>query len=149
MKKKLLLYFFAIFIIGICGCDSFIIRDTIGLSQSKSPGIKYEISLTTAMDDVPMSFMTELKRYLFSELSKRKLLGRPEDNPQPIHIIVRYYRSSGSLGNAESVVNIMNGEDVLRENDVSTSVQKVRSIGDIAKIHAKDIVRFIAEEKKK
>ena len=149
MKKKLLLYSFVMLIIGICGCDSFIIRDTIGLSTSKSPGIKYEISLNTVTDDVPIRFMTELKRYLFSELSKRKLLGRPEDNPQPINIIVRYYRSSGSFGNAESVVNIMNGEDVLRESDVNTSAQKVRSIEDIAKIHAKDIVRFIAEEKKK
>lgn len=149
MKKNLLLYPFAMLIIGIFGCDSFMIRDTIGLSPSKSPGIKYEISLITVIDDVPVSFMAELKRYLFSELSKRKLLGRPEDNPQPINIIVRYYRSSGILGNVESVVNIMKGEDVLRESDITTSAQKVHSIEDIAKIHAKDIVRFIAEEKKK
>lgn len=147
MKKYLLLYIFTILIIGISGCDSFFIRDTIGIPP-KRPAITYQISLSTVTDDVPADFAVYLKRYLYAELSKKRLLGNMDENPQTVHILIGYYKAENNMGHAGSMVDIMNGEEILKDAEVGTSLQKVRSVEDIAKAHAKDIVKFIAEEKK-
>ncbi|NJL60404.1 MAG: hypothetical protein HC887_12995 [Desulfobacteraceae bacterium] len=108
MKKRLFSYTVAILIIGISGCDSLFIRDTIGIPL-KRPAITYQISLSTVTDGVPASFAVNLKRYLFAELSKKRLLGNLDEHPQMVHILVGYYKAGGSMGHAESMVNVMNG----------------------------------------
>ncbi len=147
MKKYLWLYIFTILIIGISGCDSLFVRDTIGI-PSKRPAITYQIRLSTVTDGVPAGFVLYLKRYLFAELSKRKLLGTGDEHPQMVHVLVGYYKVGANMGHAGSMVTIMNGEEMLKDAEVGTSLQKVRSVEDIAKAHAKDIVKFIAEEKR-
>ena len=106
MKKYLFLHVAAIWIIGISGCDSLFIRDTIGIPL-KRPAITYQISLSTVTDGVPASFVVNLKRYLFAELSKKRLLGTRDEHPQMVHILVGYYSAGGSMGHAESMINVM------------------------------------------
>jgi hypothetical protein len=155
-KNFILRSFAILLIIGTSSCINFFIKERPAdlRSTPKAPNVKYEISsISIATEDIPASFLFNLKRYLFAELSKRKLLGRKEDNPHQIRILIGYYRvaKDADANHVVSVVDVADpkSEEILDESEINTSVQKARNIEDVAKLHAKDIVKFLAGERKK
>lgn len=155
--KKFILRSFIIFlIIGTSSCGDFFIkeRQTEVIPTPRIPNVRYEISsISIATEDVPPSFLFNLKRYLFAELSKRKLLGRKEDNPRQVRILIGYYHvaKDADTNRVMSVVDVtdLKAEEILDNSEISTLIQKARNIEDVAKLHARDIVKFLAGEKKK
>ncbi|GEM_PF-2868186 len=156
LKNIILRSFAILLIIGTSSCTNFFIKERPAdvRPTPKVPNIRYEISsISIATEDIPASFLFNLKRYLFAELSKRKLLGRKEDNPHQIRILIGYYRvvKDADANHVVSVVDVTDpgAEEILDESEINTSVQKARNIEDVAKLHARDIVKFLAGEKKK
>jgi len=156
LKNIILRSFAILLIIGTSSCTNFFIKERPAdvRPTPKVPNIRYEISsISIATEDIPASFLFNLKRYLFAELSKRKLLGRKEDNPHQIRILIGYYRvvKDADANHVVSVVDVADpkSEEILDESEINTSVQKARNIEDVAKLHARDIVKFLAGEKKK
>lgn len=152
-KKHILRYLAASLIIGASGCGDFFIRE-LPKDPSSTSDIKYDVSsISIAAEDVPVSFLTNLKRYLYSELSKRKLLGGKEDKPRHLHILIGYYRVFKGA-DSNSVVSMIDFTDskteaLLGESEIKTQIQKIRNVEDVAKQHAKDIVKFLSGENKK
>jgi len=156
LKNIILRSFVILLIIGTSGCVNFFIkeRQTDVRSTPKAPNVKYEISsISITTEDIPASFLFSLKRYLFAELSKRKILGRKEDKPHQIRILIGYYHVVKDADNNRvvSMVDVTDpgAEEILDESEINTLIQKARNIEDVAKLHAREIVKFLAGERKK
>lgn len=155
--KNFILRSFVIFvIIGTSSCGDFFIKERQAevVSTPKTPNVRYEISsISIATEDIPASFLFNLKRYLFAELSKRKLLGRKEDNPRQIRILIGYYHvaKDSDANRVMSIIDVADpkAEEILDTSEINSLIQKARNVEDVAKLHARDIVKFLAGERKK
>ncbi len=152
---------FFLIMLSACGSSSKIIKP---MDNSSFENVKYKVGeATTKVNDIPDHFLAAVKGHLKSELRKRNLLNENgENNTFIVEIDVKYYRMRSGFTRAffgvlagkdgiDSTITIIRNSDksIVGESNVSTfNIMAIGNQDDIAHMHAKEIAKFIAGEKK-
>jgi hypothetical protein len=145
------------------GCGS---TETVVKPIEKTPSVVSRFHLDPIEDhtgqSIPKHFVGELNDYLESDLTKQKLLAAESDPAPRVHIELTSYRMRSGFNRAffgvmagkdgiESKVTVLDGATgrVLGESNVSSfNASAIGNDDDVARMHAEEITKFLAGEKK-
>jgi Domain of unknown function (DUF4410) len=148
-------------LLAACGSSQSVVKQ---MDTSATVASKFHID---AIEDhsgqaIPSHIIGAVRGYLESDLTKRNLLA-PQGDPAPVvHVDINSYRMRSGFSRAfwgmmagkdgmGSKVTVLDrpGGRVLGESNVSSfNVSAIGSEDDIARMHADEITKFLAGEKK-
>ncbi len=161
--NRILVVVTTLFLVAGCASSTKIERDLDERVAADGRSFQYSISeFSSTTDEAPEHFLGAVRSYLEQDLRQRAMLANPGPSDREVKVTLTDYRMRSGFNRAmfgmlagkdgvESRVTVVAADtgEVIGSSTVSSfNVTAVGSPDDIAKMHAKEIGKFLAGEAK-